>query len=93
MRDIVIKNGWLKVTDFDKYDTATPIFETPQLSMKELREIREEAFHKFYLSPTYFRNMIAHGGVYATESPRLFFAHLLRAVKSKLRATEKSFVS
>jgi len=86
MRDEVIKNGWLRVTDFDRYDTATPIFETPELSMAEIREIREQAFHKFYLSTTYIHNMIAHGGVYGTASTRLFFAHLLRAVKSKVGA-------
>ena len=34
--DTVKKKGWLRVTDFDKYDTVTPIFETPWLSMKEL---------------------------------------------------------
>jgi anaerobic magnesium-protoporphyrin IX monomethyl ester cyclase len=84
MRDEVIKNGWLRVTDFDRYDTATPIFETPELSMAEIREIREQAFHKFYLSTSYIHNMISHGGVYGTASTRLFFAHLLRAVKSKL---------
>jgi anaerobic magnesium-protoporphyrin IX monomethyl ester cyclase len=86
MREEVIKNGWLKVTDFDKYDTATPIFETPELSMEELREIREQAFQKFYLSPTYVRNMIAHGGVYGSASTRLFFAHLRRAFRAKLKS-------
>jgi len=94
MRDFVIKNGWLKVTDFNKYDTATPIFETPMLSMKELRDIREKAFQKFYLSPAYVRNMLAKGGVYdytsrtslAPTSSRLFFAHLLRAIRSKLQS-------
>jgi radical SAM superfamily enzyme YgiQ (UPF0313 family) len=39
MYDLVKKNGWLRVTDFDKYDCATPIFETPMLSMKELGEL------------------------------------------------------
>ncbi len=52
--DLVKEKGWLKVTDFDKYDTATPIFETPWLSMKELRNLRLQAFHHFYLRPAYF---------------------------------------
>lgn len=34
--DFVKEKGWLKITDFNKYDTATPTFETPTLSMKEL---------------------------------------------------------
>jgi hypothetical protein len=54
--------------------------------MEELREIREQAFQKFYLSPKYIRNMIAHGGVYGSASTRLFFAHLRRAVRSKLNS-------
>ena len=83
MYDLVKENGWLKITDFDKYDTATPIFETPTLTMQELREIREQAFQRFYLRPTYVLHMFAKGGVYGFSSTRTAFAHLLRAVKSK----------
>ena len=36
MYELVKKNGWLRVTDFDKYDTAGPTFETPSLSMEKL---------------------------------------------------------
>jgi len=85
MADYVKKMGWLKVTDFDKYDTATPIFELPTLSMKELREIREQAFQRFYLRPTYVLHMFAKGGMYGFSATRTAFAHLLRATKSKLQ--------
>jgi anaerobic magnesium-protoporphyrin IX monomethyl ester cyclase len=84
MADYVKKMGWLRVTDFDKYDTATPIFELPTLSMKELREIREKAFHRFYLRPTYIFRMFTKGGTYGFSATRTALAHLLRAVKSKL---------
>jgi hypothetical protein len=40
MYDLVKSKGWLKVTDFNRYDTATPAFDTPQLSGAELKEIR-----------------------------------------------------
>jgi len=83
MYDFVKENGWLKITDFNKYDTATPIFEIPTLSMKELGEIREQAFQRFYLRPTYVLQMFAKGGVYGFSATRTAFAHLLRAVKSK----------
>ena len=83
MADYVKKMGWLRVTDFDKYDTATPIFELPTLSMQELREIREKAFHKFYLRPTYIIRMFAKGGTYGFSATRTALAHLLRATKSK----------
>ncbi len=83
MADYVKKMGWLRVTDFDKYDTATPIFELPTLGMQELREIREKAFHRFYLRPTYILRMFAKGGTYGFSATRTALSHLLRATKSK----------
>jgi radical SAM superfamily enzyme YgiQ (UPF0313 family) len=83
MYDYVKEKGWLKVTDFDKYDTATPIFEIPTLSMKELREIREQAFRRFYLRPGYILRMFSKGGAYGFSATRTALAHLLRAVRSK----------
>jgi len=85
MFDLVKKNGWLKITDFEKYDTTTPIFETPTLSMKELREIREQAFHHFYLRPTYILRMIAKGGMNGLSAMRTAFSHLIEATKTKLK--------
>jgi len=81
--DYVREMGWLKIDDFDKYDTATPVFETPTLEMRELREIREQAFRRFYLRPLYVLRMFAKGGMYGFSSSRTAFAHLLRAFKSK----------
>jgi anaerobic magnesium-protoporphyrin IX monomethyl ester cyclase len=83
MADYVKKMGWLKVTDFDKYDTATPIFELPTMSMKELKELREKAFHRFYLRPTYVLRMFTKGGMYGFSATRTALAHLLRAIKPK----------
>ena len=84
MADYVKKMGWIKVTDFDKYDTATPIFEIPTLSMQELREIREQAFRRFYLRPQYFLNMLTKGRFWSLSIGRTVLAHLLRAIKAKL---------
>ena len=85
MFDYAKEKGWLKIEDFDKYDTATPIFETPTLSMRELREIRERAFQRFYLRPTYVLRMFSKGGMYGYSATRTSFAHLRRAIKSKLK--------
>jgi len=79
----VKKSGWLRVTDFDKYDTMTPIYETPWLSMKELKELREQAFHHFYLRPTYIFHMFGKGWMYGFAALRTAFAHLLIVAKSK----------
>jgi radical SAM superfamily enzyme YgiQ (UPF0313 family) len=85
MYDVVKENGWLKTNDFDRYDTATPVFETPELTMQELREIREQALRKFFLRPSYVLRMYRKGGIYGLSLTRTAFAHLLRAAKSKLR--------
>jgi anaerobic magnesium-protoporphyrin IX monomethyl ester cyclase len=84
MADYVKKMGWVKVTDFDRYDTATPIFELPTMSMKEVKKFREEAFHRFYLRPRYILRMFAKGGTYGFSATKTALAHLLRATKSKL---------
>jgi hypothetical protein len=68
MYDHVKANGWLKITDFDKYDTATPTFESPTLSMKELAEIREKAYKRFYLRPSYILRTLWKGGIYGIAS-------------------------
>ena len=76
--DTVTKNGWLKVTNFDSYDTATATFETPTMKMEDLKEIREKAYMRFYLRPTYVLRMLSKGGVYGISSAKTSFAYLLR---------------
>ena len=83
MYDRVKENGWLRITDFDKYDCKTPIFETPTLSMKELAEISEKAFQSFYLRPTYIIRMWAKGWMYGFSATRTALTCLLRTIKSK----------
>jgi len=85
--DEVKDNGLLQITDFDKYDTATPTFTNPSLETNELMEIREKAFQRFYLRPKYMLSVFIKGGVYGPASTRLVLAHLRRAVKTKLSLT------
>jgi len=85
MYDEVIEKGWLRVTDFDKYDTATPIFETPMLSMKDLKQIREQAFHHFYLRPTYILRMFAKGPMHGLSALQTALEHLFKSIKLKLK--------
>ena len=88
--DLVKKNGWLKVTDFDKYDTATPTFETPTLSMKELSKILFEARRSFYLRPTYILRMFAKGGMHGLSATKTAFDYILMTIISKLSRSNKS---
>jgi anaerobic magnesium-protoporphyrin IX monomethyl ester cyclase len=83
--DLVKEKGWLRTTDFDKYDITTPIIETPWLSMKELKEIREKAFRHFYLRPTYILRSYAKGGRYGLAATKAAFIYLLIAIRSKLQ--------
>jgi len=84
MYDYVKKMGWLKIHDFDKYDTATPTFESPTMSMKELREIHDKAHQSFYLRPTYVIRAFSKGGVYGYSTTRTALAWLRRSIASKL---------
>jgi anaerobic magnesium-protoporphyrin IX monomethyl ester cyclase len=82
--ELVKQSGWLKTTDFNYYDTATPTFETPSLSMDKLREIRYKALQQFYLRPGYVLEMLRRGGIYGISSVKTSAAYLLRALHVKL---------
>ncbi len=80
----VKEKGLLKITDFDRYDTATPLFDMKTMTGDELREIREQAFQRFYLRPGYFFNNIGKGAFWSLNIIRTIFAHFRRAVLLKL---------
>ncbi|MGA2386532.1 MAG: radical SAM protein, partial [Candidatus Bathyarchaeia archaeon] len=84
MYEQVKKNGWLRVTDFDKYDTAGPTFETPWLTMEKLSEIRYKAYQQFYLRPGYVLHMMRRGGTYGKSAVKTSGAYLLRALHIRL---------
>lgn len=84
MYDHVKKMGWLKIHDFDRYDTATPTFESPTLSMKEIKEIHDKAHQSFYIRPTYILRAFSKGGVYGYSTTRTALAWLRRLIASKL---------
>jgi anaerobic magnesium-protoporphyrin IX monomethyl ester cyclase len=83
MYETVIKNGWLRITDFDKFDTAGPTFETPQLSMEKLAELRAKAYQDFYLRPSYVIKMMGRGGVYGKAAVKTSGAYLLKYLHIK----------
>ena len=86
MYEQVKANGWLRVTDFDKYDTAGPTFETPWLTMEKLAEIRYKAYQQFYLRPGYVFHMMRRGGTYGKSAVKTSGAYLLRALHSGSRS-------
>ena len=80
--DTVKEKGWLRITDFDKYDTTRPIFETPQLSMKALGKLREGAFHHYYLRRAYFFDKSRR---FKISTAIVVGMHLVANIKLKLR--------
>ena len=82
MYDWVKEKGWMRVTDFDMYDTTKPIFETPQLSMKELGKLREGAFHHYYLRRAYFFDKKRR---FKLSTALVVGVHLIANIKLKLR--------
>jgi anaerobic magnesium-protoporphyrin IX monomethyl ester cyclase len=83
MFELVKKNGWLRVMDFEKYDTAGPTFETPSLSMEKLIELRYKAYQDFYLRPSYVLKMMRKGNVYGIAAVKTSGAYLLRYLHIK----------
>ncbi|MCL5877748.1 MAG: radical SAM protein [Candidatus Bathyarchaeota archaeon] len=83
MYEQVVKNGWLRVNDFDRFDTAGPTFETPELSMTKLAELRSKAYQQFYLRPGYVLHMMRLGGTYGKSAVKTSGAYLLRALHLK----------
>jgi anaerobic magnesium-protoporphyrin IX monomethyl ester cyclase len=82
MYDIVKEKGWLRVTDFDMYDTTHPIFETPWLSMKDLGKLREGAFHHYYLRTAF---LFDKKRKFKISTALIFAANILADVRLKLR--------
>jgi anaerobic magnesium-protoporphyrin IX monomethyl ester cyclase len=84
MYEQVKEKGWLRVTDFNKYDTANPTFETPWLSMEKLAKIRYKAYQEFYLRPGYVFKMMRRGGTYGKAGLKTSAAYALRAMHIRL---------
>jgi len=84
MYEQVKREGWLRVTDFDKYDTAGATFETPWLTMQKLNEIRYKAYQQFYLRPGYIFKMMRRGGTYGKSAVKTSAAYALRALHIRL---------
>ena len=71
MYDYVTKMGWLKIHDFNKYDTATPTFESPTMSMEELREIHDKAHQSFTSAQLMSYELSAKEACMVTRRPAL----------------------
>lgn len=80
----VVKEGLLLTNDFNKFDTATPVFKMGTMTSEELRELRERAFQRFYLRPGYFFSIFGRGRFWSFSILRTILAHFRRAVMFRL---------
>jgi radical SAM superfamily enzyme YgiQ (UPF0313 family) len=81
--DKVKENHWLNSTNFDEYDCKTPVFETPMLSTKDLKELYAKAFRSFYLRPRFILRMFLRRGRYGFTVARIALSYLIQEIKSK----------
>ncbi|HMK53366.1 MAG TPA: radical SAM protein [Methanobacteriaceae archaeon] len=59
-----VENNILKVKDWSKYTLLSPVMETVDCSMDELKTMQKKAFRQFYLRPTYiFRQLRMDGPI------------------------------
>ena len=54
----------IKVKDWSKYTLISPILETADCSLKDLRKMQTKAFIKFYLRPHYLLSQFRQDGTY-----------------------------
>ncbi|MCX8178184.1 MAG: B12-binding domain-containing radical SAM protein [Candidatus Bathyarchaeota archaeon] len=82
--NLAAENGWIKVKDFEKYDTTKPVLETPWLSMKDVERIRELAFLRFYLKPKTIVGSFSKGLKQGLATSKEAVNHLLGALKASI---------
>ncbi|MEM2561963.1 MAG: radical SAM protein [Candidatus Bathyarchaeia archaeon] len=82
--DIAVEKGWVKVNDFEKYDTTKPVLETPWMSMKSVERIRETAFMRFYLRPKTISRAFSKGWRSGLAASKEAIKHLFKAMKASL---------
>lgn len=80
----VVREGRLKIHDFNRFDTATPVFDLGTMTGEELKELRERAFQRFYLRPGYFFSMLGKGRFWSFSIILTILAHFRRAVLLRL---------
>ena len=87
MFDRVMENRWARIFDFDLYDCATPVFETPNLTMKEVATLYQEAFQSFYFRPKYLPRQFARGLTYGFSATHKVLNQLVMALRTRTLAS------
>lgn len=73
----------IKIKDWSKYTLITPILETIDCSLNDMRKIQAKAFMKFYLRPQYIIRQFLQDGPYLLKT-------ILGVIKTALSKTPKN---
>ena len=81
LRSLVEKKGWKISSNWDSYDTMTPVFDNPELKSDELIMIRKKFYDSFY-SPSYVLRQSLKRNYYCRIMARTAANHILWRIKS-----------
>jgi radical SAM superfamily enzyme YgiQ (UPF0313 family) len=81
LRSLVEKTGWQTSSNWDFYNTITPVFENPDLPPNEIVAFREKFYDSFY-SPSYVFRHFFKGNAYSRMMARTAVNHILWRIMS-----------
>ena len=84
LRTLVEKMGWKMTSDWTRYDTMTPVFESPDLSSGEIADTRRTFYNSFYSVPYMLRQTVKgymKGNFYSKIMARTALNHFLWRIR------------
>jgi anaerobic magnesium-protoporphyrin IX monomethyl ester cyclase len=86
LRNVVEKKGWKISDNWDCFDTMTPVFENPELSLspEEIKKFREQFYDSIY-SPSYVVQHLLRRNSYSRMMARTAANHIFWRLKSSRR--------
>jgi anaerobic magnesium-protoporphyrin IX monomethyl ester cyclase len=81
---LIQKNGWKISSDWSEFDTATPVFENPNITKEQILAMRKKFVDDFY-SPAYIVRQYGKGNYYNRLLARIALSHIIWRVKLALR--------
>ena len=81
LRRVVEEMGLKMSTDWSRYDTVTSVFENPNLSDEEAKELRKNFYDSFY-APKYVLRHLFQRNFYGRIMARTALNHILWRVKA-----------
>jgi radical SAM superfamily enzyme YgiQ (UPF0313 family) len=83
LENVVKKNDWKISANWDNFDTMTPTFENPELSLttEEIKMFREQFYDSIY-SPSYVIKHMFRRNMYSRLMARTAANHILWRLKS-----------